>query len=75
MDPIMTLLTKDEETLIRALRAMGEIPINMLLWYSTGLENSVENIEKSIGKPTSEVHNRKSKQKIAIANQYQRDEF
>ena len=69
------ILTKNEETLIKALIEMNEIPTNMLLWYTSGLEASVAKIENVLGKDSSEAQNRNSIRRIEIANRYQRENF
>ncbi len=43
-------LTEKEKMLIDFLRESNELPENMLLWYSTGIENSNEKIKKAFEK-------------------------
>ncbi len=43
-------LSESEQLLIHALREANELPINMLLWYAAGLENSNKKIVESFMK-------------------------
>lgn len=64
-------LTNKEILLIQALREMGEIPVNMLLWYSAGLEGSIKKIEKALEKEEANKFNIENKRKIHISQKYQ----
>lgn len=71
-------LSNNEKTLIKALREMDEIPINMLLWYVAGLEESIKKVEKSFGdSQLDEVkeQNAEHLRKVEIASKYMRERF
>lgn len=66
-------LTDNEKILIEALRAMDEVPANMLLWYVAGLEESNHKIIESFKDKgwDPEPHIDASKRRIKIAREYQ----
>jgi len=60
-------LTSEEQNLINALRAANEIPYNIMLWYTAGLQESADKI-KDINPYSAENDYRK----IEIIEQFMR---
>lgn len=62
-------LRKSEELLIQAMRAMDEVPANILLWYTAGLEGSLGKIRNA---GLEDYRKEDFERKIDISNEYQR---
>jgi hypothetical protein len=63
------LLSPSEELLIKCVRDIGEMPINFLLWYRAGIEESLKKTKKIYegkGFNPSQIEQRR----IDIANKY-----
>lgn len=62
-------LTAKEELLIEAVREMDEVPYNVLLWYTAGLERSLEAMK---AKGLEDMHGQEYEHKIGIARSWMR---
>ncbi|AEO93868.1 gp623 [Bacillus phage G] len=60
-------LNEKEKMLIEAVREMGEVPVNVLLWYVAGLEEAVKTEVAIHGKEV-----RGNSRNIEIARSYMR---